>query len=484
MMSKLTIASLGVTSLAILATLASPRYAAAHGYLNDPPSRALLCQKGLNKECGGAQYEPQSVGETDKGFPATGVPDGKIASGAISRFAALDVQSATRWHKTEIKDRSVAFDWYYKATHPATKYEYFITQNGWNPNAELARSSFDLTPFCVIDAGGRLPTDQPPGSEGPAREKHNCELPSDRSGHHVILGIWTVHDTGGAFHNVLDVNIVAEAEAPDGWRPVGNITPRDELWVGDKVKVRAMTGEGESAEFSSQITIASAEDGKPGNWSFNLARQLNEAHTLVRAGVRGEDGTIAPVRGANNLYAKQESGVNRYELQMDLVEDAQAQLNIQPVSQDLELVKGRATLPLVVTGNRSMNIEATVFDASHKPVGAVTRAFEPGSATLDIALLSEPGQHQIKLTGVTPDGRTTRQALENLTLTGEGGGQEYDAVYPQDIDTYTAGTTVLQPADGKVYECLPFPASGWCKQSPHHYGPGTGSDWQDAWKLK
>lgn len=483
-MSKLIKVSGCASSLVMMAALMTSQQVVAHGYLNDPPSRAFACQKGLNKDCGAAQYEPQSVGETAKGFPQTGVPDGKIASGALSQFAALDVQSATRWHKTEIKDRTLNFDWYYKATHPATKYEYFITRNGWNPNAALARESFDLTPFCTVDAGGKLPTDQPQGSEGPAREKHTCQIPGEKSGHHVILGIWTVHDTPGAFHDVVDVNIVAEAENPDGWRPVGNITPHADLWVGDKVKVRALTADGESAAYSSQLTIASQEDGKSENWSFKLAEQINTAQTLVRAGIRGDDGSIKPVKGANNLYAKAESGVNRFELQTELVEDSGASLSIQAFDKTVELVKGRATLPLTVLGNRTMNIEATVFDASHKAVGSATRVMEPGSATLEIALLSEPGAHQIKLIGSTTDGRTTRQSLESLELTGEGGGQAYDAVYPEGIDSYVAGTTVLQPEDGKVYECKPFPAAGWCKINGHHYKPGTGSDWQDAWILK
>src|SRR5450830_388972 len=212
-MSALGKASGCVSSLAVIATLVASQHVAAHGYLNDPPSRAFACQKGLNNDCGQAQYEPQSVGETTKGFPNGGVADGKIASGGIALFSPMDIQSASRWYKTEITDRTINFDWYYRATHPATKYEYFITRNGWNANQALTRASFDLTPFCSVDAGGRLPTDQPQGSDGPAREKHPCEIPADKSGYHVILGMWTVADTGGAFHNVVDVNIVAEEQA-------------------------------------------------------------------------------------------------------------------------------------------------------------------------------------------------------------------------------------------------------------------------------
>ncbi|MBC2689905.1 lytic polysaccharide monooxygenase, partial [Pseudomonas kielensis] len=90
---KLTVSSRGIlagctSSMTLMAAMLASPGVAAHGFLNDPPSRAFLCQKGLNKDCGGAQYEPQSVGETFKGFPAgvggaplQGPVDGKIASG-------------------------------------------------------------------------------------------------------------------------------------------------------------------------------------------------------------------------------------------------------------------------------------------------------------------------------------------------------------------------------------------------------------------
>ncbi len=481
-MSALGKASGCVSSLAVIATLVASQHVAAHGYLNDPPSRAFACQKGLNRDCGQAQYEPQSVGETTKGFPNGGVADGKIASGAIAAFSAMDIQSASRWYKTEILDRTINFDWYYRATHPATKYEYFITKNGWNPNLPLARSSFDLTPFCFVDAGGRLPTDQPQGSDGAAREKHECQIPADKSGHHVILGMWTVDDTPGAFHNVVDVNIVAEEQAPDGWKAVGNITPTQPLLPGDKVKARAMTGEGESANYSVEISIADSEEGKPENWSFKLADKVNQSQTLVRAGIRGEEGTIEAVKGVNKLFAKDESGVNRYELDVLMQEDAAADMKISAIGSDLELKEGRLAMPFPVLTNREMDIEATLFDAANKAVGTLTQRVEAGSTWLNMNVRSEPGTHQLKLIGVTVDGRTTRQDLASVALGGEGGSQDYDFVYPEGIAGYQTGTKVL--SEGNVYECLPFPAGAWCKINSHHYVPGVGPSWRDAWIAK
>ncbi len=301
----------GVSSLALLSALLIPAQSAqAHGYLNDPPSRAFQCQKGLNKDCGGAQYEPQSVGETFKGFPAgvggaplQGPVDGKIASGGIGLFSAMDAQSANRWYQTEIKDRNINFDWKYTAAHPATKHEYFITRNGWNPNEPLKRASFDGTPFCAVDGGNVLPV---------SGDKHACVIPQDKSGPHVILGVWTVGDTDAAFYNVVDVNILAEPELPGGWSAVGSIAPSATLLVGDKVKARAFTASGESAAYSVEITIDSVDEGQPQNWSFKLAEKVNQSQTLIQAGIRDEQGNDCPCQ--RQQQSVRSKGQRRYSL--------------------------------------------------------------------------------------------------------------------------------------------------------------------------
>ncbi|MGF6151578.1 N-acetylglucosamine-binding protein GbpA [Pseudomonas fluorescens] len=474
------------SSLTLLAALLSSQHVAAHGYLNEPPSRAFLCQKGLNKDCGGAQYEPQSVGETFKGFPngVGGAPgqgpiDGKIASGGIALFSAVDAQSATRWHLTEIKDRSLDFDWKYTAAHPATKHEYFITKNGWNPNEPLKRASFETTPFCFVDGGNVLPV---------SGDKHACVIPDDKTGHHVILGIWTVGDTAAAFHNVVDVNILAEAALPGGWNSVGAITPATTLIAGDKVKARAFTHSGESAQYSVEITVDNADEGKPENWSFKLAEQINKTQTLIKAGIRDEQGNIEPVKGMNKLYAQKESGITRYEVALDMQEDIDARMEFGGLAPEHELVKGVGKVAVPIVNNRTMIIEATIFDDSNKQVGFTRQQVAAQSNTvLNVDVRSAPGKHGVKLVGTTEDGRTTRQAFEETQFTGEGGAQEYDFEFPNNVRQYTAGTKVLQPKNGLVYECKPFPYSGYCMQyseTAQGFEPGYGSDWTMAWDQK
>ncbi|MEX3617021.1 lytic polysaccharide monooxygenase [Paenibacillus glucanolyticus] len=170
----------------------------AHGYINDPASRAIQCKNGLNTNCGSIVYEPQSL-EGPKGFPSAGPPDGKIASAGLAGFAPLDQQSATRWNKVNMTSGTKNFTWIFTARHATTSYRYFITKPDWNPNAPLTRAQFDLTPFCTINGNGQQP---------PATLTHTCNVPQ-RDGYHVILGVWDIADTQNAWYIVIDAQFGA-----------------------------------------------------------------------------------------------------------------------------------------------------------------------------------------------------------------------------------------------------------------------------------
>lgn len=178
----------------------------AHGWVDSPGSRAILCKNGQNTDCGAIIYEPQSL-EAPKGFPAAGPADGKIAS-AGGIFPKLDEQSATRWTKVNMSPGTNTFTWKLTAAHATSSWKYYITKPNWNPNAALTRDSFDLTPFCSVDHGGTRP---------PNTYSDTCNVPQ-RTGYHVILAVWEIADTANAFYNVIDVNF-------GGSNPVDNQAP-------------------------------------------------------------------------------------------------------------------------------------------------------------------------------------------------------------------------------------------------------------------
>jgi len=186
--------SLLVMVIAGIGMILLSEQASAHGWVDGPASRAILCKNGQNTDCGAIVYEPQSL-EAPKGFPNAGPADGKIAS-ANGAFPKLDEQSANRWTKVNISAGTNTFTWKFTAPHATANWKYYITKPGWDPNAPLTRNSFDLTPFCTVNYGGVQP---------PFTYSHTCNVP-ERTGYHVILAVWEIADTANAFYNVIDVD--------------------------------------------------------------------------------------------------------------------------------------------------------------------------------------------------------------------------------------------------------------------------------------
>lgn len=470
--------------LAIAGVGMHAQLASAHGYVSEPPSRGYACYLNSNTECGSAHYEPQSVGETQKGFPLHGPADGKIASGGERPdFAALDEQTVKRWHSPLINDRQIAFKWHYRVGHLTTKWEYFITKPGWNQNAALSRDTFELTPFCEVDGHGKPARGEGEAMEGDAIQKHHCTLPADRSGHHVILGVWTIADTAMAFYNVMDVEIKADGEPDPEWPQVGSINPHRDLQVGDKVKARAFVGSSESDKFSVSIAIENAEEGLAPNWSYKLAKRINDTQSLVQAGVRDGDGNITPVQGSNTIFAKPETGIKSYQLDIEGVPVDDSYLHLHDLKPEYTLTDGKASLDFKVMTNRKLQVTARLFDSANQQVGFTRQEVDATTSPIALEANSVEGEHLLKVVGVNKAGRIMLQEERTVQLK-VAGGEGYDFEFPQSIASYKAGTRVLQPKTGDVFECKPFPFEGWCKnysESANQYEPGVGSNWQDAW---
>ncbi|MEU9440436.1 lytic polysaccharide monooxygenase [Streptomyces sp. NPDC048304] len=195
--TKLSAVVLGVVTAGAFAL--STGGASGHGYTDLPISRQKLCANGTVTGCGDIQYEPQSV-EGPKGFPAAGPADGQICNGGVSRFAQLSsptTPSGGAWPTTRVTGgQTYTFRWQFTAMHATTDFKYYVTKQGWNQNHPLSRSDLNLTPFLTVPYNGQRP---------PATLSHSGTLPTGLSGHHVILAVWTIADTGNAFYACSDV---------------------------------------------------------------------------------------------------------------------------------------------------------------------------------------------------------------------------------------------------------------------------------------
>ncbi|RJX40113.1 chitin-binding protein [Paenibacillus pinisoli] len=194
--------ALGALAFALLLSIVLSESASAHGYMETPASRALLCKDKQNTNCGAVQYEPQSL-EAIGGFPQTGPADGQITGAGI--FKELYEQTNTRWKKVNMTGGKQTFTWKLTAAHVSDNWRYYITKKDWDPSKPLTRADLEPEPFCFIDYKDAKP---------PSTVSHECSVPTDRSGYHLILGVWEIADTVNAFYQVIDVNLTNDGSTP------------------------------------------------------------------------------------------------------------------------------------------------------------------------------------------------------------------------------------------------------------------------------
>lgn len=490
---KLLLLGLLAASAAALTLLPTSK-AEAHGYISGPKSRAVLCTAtggSLNANCGSYQWEPQSIEYHPQAssyhypdasractgnFMQCGPGDGWIASGGNGGgYGAINEQTSTRWYKNRITPGERTFTWTYTAPHPVSYQEFYITKNGWNPNAPLTRDSFESTPIARFEGNNQIP-----GSS----THRKVTIPADRSGYHVVLAVWKVGDTPASFYQVIDLDIDNDGAVPE-WNVVGSMQP-EPLLPGDKVGVRVFSAQGELTP-SAKLVIDSEELGQPNVWPHALASALNQMGNVeFTTGVLNAQGEVVPNYGQNHFYVRPDSRVTRVEVAKEIA-DLPTQLRLTGLQDSYTATDGRVNLHFnaIATGNENYTINAVVFDSKGTPVAYGTGAPGNNQPHFHLALdNAAPGTYDLTAVA-TVNGDAKTQATHRFTVQGEAGG--YDHVFPNGLGSYAAGTKVLQPKDNAVYECKPWPSTGYCNQwnaNATAFEPGVGHAWQDAWIRK
>ncbi|MFC3944260.1 chitin-binding protein [Pseudomonas gingeri NCPPB 3146 = LMG 5327] len=94
--------------------------------------------------------------------------------------------------------------WEYTAPHVTRGYRWLITRDGWDPKQRISRAQLEAKPF-FEDFYPQVPYYQHT-DELKARVDHSVKLPSGKKGHHVIVLLWIVANTGNAFYQAFDVD--------------------------------------------------------------------------------------------------------------------------------------------------------------------------------------------------------------------------------------------------------------------------------------
>jgi chitin-binding protein len=201
---------------AVGAVVVTPSPAAAHGATLVPGSRTYLCWvDGLrstgqiipfNPACaaavaqGGQQplYDWFGVLRSDGGGRTVGfIPDGQLCGGGTTKWAAYNM-ARTDWPLTHLTSgRTIQFRHSNWAAHPGT-FHLYVTRNGWSPTTPLAWA--DLVPFWS--------STDPPQSGGPGALNYyfwDAQLPTGKTGRHIIFAHWVRSDSTENFYSCSDV---------------------------------------------------------------------------------------------------------------------------------------------------------------------------------------------------------------------------------------------------------------------------------------
>ncbi|ANI29258.1 chitin-binding protein [Yersinia entomophaga] len=207
-----------------------------HGRITTPKTRGLVATDlGLigewenNEMEGGKNFPDLNAGPVPAPFQAdnpSNIPpkDGLILSGGHAgnresvNFTDQEMQQKLRalgkaddsfsWPKIAVKPGEL-FDvkWAYTAPHTTRGYRWFITKDGWNPQARITRDQLEVAPFSE-DFYPFVPY-YSHQAKLVAKTNHQVLLPTGKKGHHVIVLLWIVANSGNAFYQAFDVDFGA-----------------------------------------------------------------------------------------------------------------------------------------------------------------------------------------------------------------------------------------------------------------------------------
>ncbi|MEZ8741585.1 lytic polysaccharide monooxygenase [Photobacterium swingsii] len=494
--------SVGVVTAAIAVI---PSLAQAHGYATYPKARQVICseqgghwgsQDGstiANEACRAAFQESGTYPFVQINEFATLVPDynnmnavkeavkdGLICSGGDVKKSGMSAPSL-QWQRTPMK-AGETFTLKYLATapHNPSHWQIYLT----NANYNAAHSRVAWRDLDLIQEFGNIAK---VNIDGTNYYQMEVSLPTDRVGDATLVTRWQRDDPAGeGFYNCSDIKFDGDAPAPT-WSSKGTyVKPGVVANDGDSVWFRIFSEQGNELVFEKlPITAANADLNV---WSYELAQQINAKYpTIAQIGVKNANDEI--VYESSDLHLNQVYVTNgNYNYALDVREGGilpPPSITIEGLSTEYQLdANNSADISAVVRSEGDYSVSMQLLNQSNQEIGKADGQLSGQAPSLSLTIpVTAEGTFQLKITAT--DAKGVVQTVEERTVTVKpaSSGGDYDYEYPSSIGSYGAGTKVLAK-DGNIYECKPFPASGWCRiysSSANHYEPGVGSHWSDAW---
>lgn len=192
----------------------------AHGSLTEPMSRSYYCRfmdSPENPQSGACQEAKAISGTTQLFYDWMGIlqanansnhqniiPDGKLCSGGDNKIFANGVPmmegynaQSDQWQwpaTTVVSGESYPFVFKQHAPHATKYFKFYMTKDGYDPSQALKWSDLEDEPFCQI------------GEISSVEEVvHQCQMPLNKEGHHVIYTIWQRSLSPEAFYACSDI---------------------------------------------------------------------------------------------------------------------------------------------------------------------------------------------------------------------------------------------------------------------------------------
>ncbi|WP_261987163.1 lytic polysaccharide monooxygenase [Actinomadura sp. HBU206391] len=289
--------------------------ASAHGAMMVPGSRTFLCWKdGLspqgnivpqNPACAAAVatsgdnslYNWFSVLRSDGAGRTRGfVSDGQLCSGGNPNFTGFNVARADFPVTHLTSGARLNFKYNKWAAHPGWFYLY-ITKDSWSPTRPLAWNDLEEQPFLVADH----PADT--GAVGSVDGNYywSGNLPSGKSGRHIIYSVWQRSDSNETFYGCSDVvfdggngEVTGVGQGGGGGGGGGETPPPA---TGACTATYSTTGSW-SGGFQAEVRVTNTGTSALNGWTVSWPLATGQSITSLWNGTYTPGGSVATVRNA------------------------------------------------------------------------------------------------------------------------------------------------------------------------------------------